>query len=227
MPSARSVLGYGFTLAVGVTLAACSAGGGTPAANPPPKVAATTSTPVSAASPSLTPAPAASATPSLSGVLTVSFSGLASGPSLGYGGAPVQFTVTLSNGTSSTYRNITPLVYLGPCTCVAHAMVPTEPQGTMEVQDASTGQWHSIFFDHVGGGMDYLLSVQQFSGITLAPGATMSYTLRMAFNPLSQQGSADFGSGQTSIDATVVTLPDHTVIGTDPAAKIPLTVTMS
>lgn len=227
MPSARSVLGYGFALAVGVTLAACSSGDGTPAANPPPKAPATTSTPASAGSPTSTPASAASPTPSRSGVLTVSFSGLAGHPSLSYGGPPVQFTVTLSNGTPSTYRNVTPLVYLGPCTCVTHAMVPTEPQGTMEVEDASTGQWHSIFFDHVGGGMDYLLGVQQFSGITLTPGGTVSYTLRMAFNPLSQQGGADFTSGQTSINATVVALPSHTVIGTDPAAKIPLAVTMS
>jgi hypothetical protein len=198
-----------------ILLAACSSGGAAPAAAISPKASATASAAPAATTP----------TPSLSGALTVSITGLAPTPSLGYGSAPLQFTVTLSNGSSSTYSNIMPIVYLAPCTCV-NSPAPADPQGTMQVEDASTGQWQSVFYDHEGGGTDYLQTVQQFPGITLGPGATESYTLRLAFDALSQQGDASvLAAGHTSIDATVVTLPGHTVIGSDPAATIPLSVT--
>ena len=207
-------LALGLAGAAAIVLAGCSSGGGSSTASPPP--AAAPSSPAAAA-----PASAAAAAPSGSGALTVSITGLPADPSLSYGGAPIQFTVTLSNGTSSAYTNISPLVYVAQCSCY-HGRIPGEPKGTLQIQ-TDTGQWNSVQFDGMGGGMDYLLSVQQFPGITLPPGATASYMLRMAFNPLSQQGSL-FSAGQTSINATVVALPGHTVIGTDPAAKIPLSV---
>jgi hypothetical protein len=138
-------------------------------------------------------------------------------------GPPVQFTVTVSNGTSSTYKSIDVVVSMGHCTC-NHSPVPEAPGGTMELQNTATGQWQSIFYDTEGGGTDYLN--EPVGTITLNPGATQSYTLRVALDSMSQLGGGWF-SGKTSIDATVEALPDHTVIGSSPAASVPLTVTTS
>lgn len=153
----------------------------------------------------------------------MSIAGLPTAPSVAYGGAPVQFTVTLSNGTSSTYKAIGVVVSIGHCSC-SHFPVAQAPGGTMQLQDTATGQWQSIFYDTEGGGTDYL--DQPLGSVTLSPGATQSYTLRVALDSMSQLGSGWFG-GKTSIDATVVALPNHTVIGSSPAASVPLTVTAS
>lgn len=67
---------------------------------------------------------------------------------------------------------------------------------------------------------------QTLGSITLSPGAAQSYKLQVAFDSLSQQGSGWF-NGKTAIDATVVALPSHTVIGTSPAASVPLGVVTS
>jgi hypothetical protein len=218
MSSRLSLVRCVFIVLAGVVLAACSSGGGSP-------VPATTpgASPTVVATSSSQP-PAASPTPSLSGVLTVSFSGLPASPSLSYGAAPLQFDVTVTNETSGSYSNITIVVSLGHCTCV-HSPVEEAPQGAMQTQNGATGQWQSVFYDAEATGMDYL-NVTQVPGFTLSPGAARVFAFRLAFSPLPQQGSG-YGAGQMAIDATVEALPARTVIGGSPAASVPLSVTTS
>jgi hypothetical protein len=160
-----------------------------------------------------------------SGVLTASITGLPASPSLGYGDPPLEFNVTLTNGTSSTYQNIGVVVSVGHCGCTSPVTgAEMAPVGTMQEQDPATGQWSSVPYIREGTGMDYLGGT--LGSITLSPGATQSYALRIAFNPLAQQG-ANWTAGQTSIDVTVVALPSHRQIGQSPAATVQLAVTTS
>jgi hypothetical protein len=157
--------------------------------------------------------------------LNVSITGLPANPSLTYGGPPLRFTVTLRNGTARRYRNILPIVSMGHCSCSPDE-AQMAPTGTMEDLNTATGQWKSIFYDSEGPSTDYLFfAPPQFARLTLDPGATTSYRLRIAFSPLSQQGN--YAAGQTTIDVTLVALPSRTVIGSSPAVSAPLEVTTS
>src|SRR5215467_14487664 len=113
-----------------VALAGCSPGTpasptGTPAPTTPaastPAPGTTAASPVVASSPAVsgTPVPSAGASSSAPGTgrLTVTISGLPANAVLVFGGQPATFTVTLRNGSGSTYRDITPLVSIGHCSC--------------------------------------------------------------------------------------------------------------
>lgn len=157
--------------------------------------------------------------------LGVSITGLPANASLSYGGRPIQFTVSLRNGTAHGYRNILPIVSLGHCTCSPYE-AQAAPGGTMAELDPATGKWNSIYYDCEGPSDAYLLlAPPQFPGLALGPGASARYRLRIAFSPLSQQGN--YAAGQTTIDVTLVTLPSRTVIGSSPAVSVPLGVTTS
>jgi hypothetical protein len=191
-----------------------------PGSPTPTSAKRSTTTPTAGPTPTVSPS---SSAPPLSGILTVSVSGLPADASLSYGGPPIQFTVTVSNGTATTYQDILLIVSLGHCTC-SHYPSEMAPSGTLSELDTATGQWQSIFYDAEGTGMDYLLSAPpQFPSLTLSSGSSASYQLELAFAPLSQQGN--YGAGQMSIDGTVVALPSRKVIGTSPAASVPLSVT--
>jgi hypothetical protein len=69
----------------------------------------------------------------------------------------VQFTVTLRNGTDSTYRDITPLVSIGHCTCFSGEPVPVAPGGTLAELEPASGGWRPVYYDKEGTGMDYIL----------------------------------------------------------------------
>jgi hypothetical protein len=84
-----------------------------------------------------------------------------------------------------------------------------------------TASPHSVFYDTMGSGTDYL-NVTQQPGFSLPPGATAIFTFRVALDP--PQSGFTFRNGQTAIDVTVETLPSRTVIGLDPAAKAPVSV---
>jgi hypothetical protein len=164
-----------------------------------------------------------------SGLVSASVKGLPA--SLAYGAAPAEFTVTVSNGTSVTYTNLGLLVSLHDCTC-SSAPVPDAPEGTMQQQNPATGQWTSVYFDIEGGGMDYVDS-PVVSGITLRPGATQTYTFRMAFKPLSAQIGMS-ATGTTGLDVNLEQLPVNLATGEpvfvggdedDPAATANLGVT--
>jgi hypothetical protein len=77
-----------------------------------------------------------------------------------------------------------------------------------------------------GTGMDYLLaSTAQHSPLTLAPGATTSFTFRLALAPLADQSPTE-RAGQTSVDVTLVRVRSRTLLGPSPTASLPVTVTM-
>ena len=209
-------LTLGLAGAAAIALAGCSASGGTSTTSTPP--------PAASSAPAVSvPSPTAAPAPSGSGALTVSITGLPAQPSLSLGGAPLRFTVNVRNGTSSAYHNITPVVWLDQCSCNS-SPVPGAPTGTLQEQDPTTGQWHSVFYDTLGGGMDYL-NVTQQPAFSLPSGATAIFTFRVAFGP--PQSGSNFHNGQTAIAVTVETLPSRTVIGLDPAAKAPVSVVTS
>lgn len=218
---------FGSACAALIVLPGCSAStpkspAATPTAtaSPPATSAAATSpsaTSPSATSPQVTSIPS-SATPG-SGSLTVTITGLPGHPALAPGGAPLQFTVTLRNATDHTYRNITPLVSIGHCTCNSS---PAEmaPFGTLAERDPATGNWRPVFYDAEGTGMDYILgNIVQQPAFTLRPAATASFTFRVGFT--AKQRTSLHG-GQTAINVTVVQLPGRTWIGNLPAASVPV-----
>jgi len=71
--------------------------------------------------------------------------------------------------------------------------------------------------------MDYLLSaaVQQ-QPVTLAPGKAETFTFRVAFSPLTGQGSTNSGHGQTGIDVSTIEMPSRTVVV--PVVRAPVNV---
>jgi hypothetical protein len=169
--------------------------------------------------------PAATGPPSAAspraGSLTVNISGLPSHLALALGRTPLQFTVTVRNATARTYRDITPLVSIGHCTCNNSPAAPA-PDGTLAEFDPVTGNWRSVFYDPEGTGMDYILAnVIQQPAFTLDAGATASFTFRMGFS--AQQGLS-LHAGQTAIDVTVLQLPARTWIGNRPDASVAVTV---
>ena len=197
-----------------IALSGCSAGTPrSPAATP-----TATARPSSPVISSTVTSPAATGPPSAAspraGSLTVNISGLPSHPALALGRAPLQFTVTVRNATARTYRDITPLVSIGHCTCNNSPAAPA-PDGTLAEFDPVTGNWRSVFYDPEGTGMDYILAnVIQQPAFTLDAGATASFTFRMGFS--AQQGLS-LHAGQTAIDVTVLQLPARTWIGNRPA----------
>jgi hypothetical protein len=152
------------------------------------------------------------------GQLRVSVTGLPAAPSLSPGGAPIQFTVVVSNGTAGTLSGITPIVYLDHCTCV-HEPIPLAPDGSLQLRQAN-GSWKTVVYDSVGGGTDYL-SANQVGPQTLRPGANVSFTFRLSFTA---KQTAPVSAGTTSLDVAVVTLSNHTPIS-GASTQIPLTVT--
>jgi hypothetical protein len=201
-----------------LALAGCAASTpGPPAASTTP---ATVTPSVSATTTAPGRSPGAGAPASTgTGYLTVTISEPASRPVLIVAGPPVQFTVTLRNGTTSTYRDITPLVSIGPCTCFSSQPVPVAPNGTLMEFDPATAGWRSVYYDKEGTGMDYILgNIVQQPPIALDPGTSVSFTFRITLT--GWQPRPWLHVGQTSIDVTVVQLPGRTWIGNRPAASI-------
>lgn len=213
MSARLTVAVSGSVCAALIALAGCSASApGSPAAS-------ATSAPAA----SVTSAPAASATsaPAPSGYLTVTIGGLPSHPVLVFGGAALQFTVTLRNATNHPYRNITPLVSIGHSTA-GTGPVRIAPAGTLAELDAATGTWRPVFYDREGTGTDWWMGhIVQQPAITLNPGRSVSFTFKIAFS--AGQGPLWRPSGQTPIDVTVIQLPGRTWIGSKPAASVPVT----
>lgn len=195
-------------------------------AAPSASTAATVSSTATASSVASTAPSAAATAPSAgTGKLTATISSVPAAPVLAFGGQPAKFTVTVRNGSGSTYRDITPLVSIGHCSCNTSPASPA-PAGTLEELDPSTGSWRPVSYVTEGTGMDFLLAspVQQ-SPVTLAPGATASFTFRVALDPLADQSPTE-RAGKTSVDVTLVTVPARTQLGPSPTAYLPVTVTM-
>lgn len=216
-----SALGLG----VGLAMTACSSA--SPSAASPAASSKQPTAPSSAVATSASPSPAVSSTPapvtgaSGTGRLTVAISSVAADPALIFGGQPLTFTVTLRNGSGSTYRDISPLVSIGHCSC-STSPVSLAPRGTLAELDSSTGNWHPVAYITEGTGTDFLLESPQQPPLTLVPGATASFTFKVAFAPLADQSPTE-RAGQTSVDVNIVTVPSHKQIGTE--ALLPVTVT--
>jgi len=214
-----SALGLGIGLAMTACASASPPGASTAASSKQPTA------PASAVAASASPTPAVTGA-SGTGRLTAAISSVAPAPALTFGEQPLTFTVTLQNGSSSTYRDISPLVSIGHCSCSTSG-AELAPRGTLAELDSSTGNWHPVAYITEGTGTDFLLAGSrnpQQPPLTLAPGATASFTFKVAFAPLADQSPTE-RAGQTSVDVTIVTVPSHQQIGTSPGAMLPVTVT--
>lgn len=123
-------------------------------------------------------------------------------PTLSVGGDWLQFTATITNGTSSTATQIAPVLSLGHCTC-SNPEVGAPPIGQMQTLDPATGTWHDITFDPEGTGADYRY-VAQVTATDLAPGASRLVTYRIRINA---QQPYPIHAGIGTIDVSVVTHP--------------------
>lgn len=209
-----SALGLG----IGLAMTACASA--SPAGTSP---AASARQPTAPSSVVATKAPVSS-TPAASGAgrLTVAISSAAANPALIFGGQPLTFTVTLQNESGSTYRDISPWVSIGHCSCSTSG-AELAPRGTLAELDSSTGNWRPVAYVTEGTGTDFLqVSRPQQAPFTLAPGARASFTFKLAFAPLADQSPTE-RAGRTSVDVNVVTVPSHEQIGTE--ALLPVTVT--
>ena len=115
------------------------------------------------------------------GWLTDKVSGLPTDPVLVFGGQPAKSTVTLRNGSDSTYRDISPLVSIGHCSCrntgAALALLErlrnwTRP-GELALARLRRGR-------HRHGPS---LRASATATVHTGPGATVSFTFRLAISP--------------------------------------------
>ena len=131
------------------------------------------------------------------------------------GGAPVRFTVTVTNSSNHPYGNILPLVSLGHCTCTANTLFPA---GTLQERESTSNVWQTIPYDVEGFGTDYL-NVTEPGGIQeLPPGGVATFEYRVSLSPAT---SAQVTRGTGNLDVTLLPLPSHTPIGSSPAASAP------
>lgn len=148
------------------------------------------------------------------------------------GGSALEFTVTVTNTSDDTLRNIAPVVSFGHCSCV-NTPVAMMPGGVLQLFDSSTGSWKSVFYDTEGSGMDYVLSggVLQVPALDLPAGQSVTYRYRLQLNPAASNtnlsGNFHLSNGTASIDVSLVhpaAGSDNAQIGDSPTAKLPVTV---
>jgi hypothetical protein len=206
-----SVLGV---VAVGAVVAGSTVGLHYSGNHPIPATSGNVSIP--SATPSTQPPPAPSAAQSANAVtppstaqssapppkLFATITGLPQDPTLAVGGGWLQFTATITNGTSTTAAQIAPVFSLGHCAC-SNPTTAEAPLGQMQALDPATGLWQDIQFDREGTGMDYMGAVQ-VPATDLAPGETRSVTYRVRINA---QQPYPIHSGAGSIDVSIVTHP--------------------
>jgi hypothetical protein len=195
----RAAVAFGSFCALAIAVAGCSSGGTGPQAG----TTATSSTtgPAATSAATVVAVPTSRSTTSSRDGLTVSITGLPSRPTLAPGGQALEFTVNIRNGTSRTYRDITPVIAIEHCTCVSTAAHPA-PDGTLQEYSLVTGKWRTVSYDKVGTGMAYLNVIEQ-APLTLRPGATLSFTFRVRLRVAAHQAHA-VHAGQTGLLVTVV-----------------------
>ena len=122
----RAATAFGSFCALAIVVAGCSSGG--TASQAGATATAATTGPAATSAATVVPAPTSAAI-SGQGGLTVSIIGLSSRTALAPGGPALEFTVDIKNGTSRTYRDVTPVVAIERCTCVSTTRPPA-PAGT-------------------------------------------------------------------------------------------------
>lgn len=194
---------FGLVSAVTIVLAGCSAGSGSSAGTTANGATATSGNPAATAAATVVPTsqPEARAPRASANGVTVSLTGLSDRPALTPGGSPLEFTVNIRNSSKRKYRDITPVVAIEHCTCVSTAL-QRAPAGRLQEYSMVTGKWRAVYYDTIGTGKDYLNVVEQ-SPLTINPGATVSFTFRVAFDAAARQAHA-VHAGQTGLLVSVV-----------------------
>jgi hypothetical protein len=95
--------------------------------------------------------------------------------------------VNIRNSSKHKYRDITPVVAIEHCTWVSTAL-QRAPAGRLQEYSLITGGWRTVYYDTIGTGKDYLNVVEQ-SPLTINPGATVSFTFQVAFDPSGPAGA--------------------------------------
>ena len=146
----------------------------------------------------LRPRPCCSTTPG--GPLRVSFTGLTAGQH--NDGRAVDFTVTFTNGTSTNYAAVSPVV------ATAHSDVrpgPTgEADGRLQRYNRSSGAWEDLPLSE-GEGMDFMYTGDE-AAFPLPPGHSVSVQYRISL-------TRDDGPGTLPIDGLASKTSDHSDIG--------------
>lgn len=195
---------------------------------PAPSIPPTPSQPSVSSAPPTPSIPASSAptsTPSApvaSGRVDITVAGLDTASELVAGGAPLQFTVTITNGTASGLSDVAPLVYLDHCGCTPTGPMPVgasaagsnnvTPAGTLDYRAAGTDSWLSTRYDYAGLGMDYLY-VQQHPAISVPAHGSISIDYRLQLRPASELSPFDSGSVPLIVTLVQPTTPGASIPG--------------
>jgi hypothetical protein len=198
---------FGSLVAGTLVLAGCSSGGSGSAAGAKAPAMTSAGTPGTAspvATSAATVAPAATGSRSSKSAatgITVTVSGLPDQPTLAIGGSPLQFTVNITNGTSHSYDDVTPVIAMAHCTC-SSSPIGRAPAGTLQEFSFVTGKWRTVDYNTVGSDKAYLNVVEQ-SPVELNPGSTVSFTFRVKFSAAARQPN-QVHAGQAGLLVTVV-----------------------
>jgi hypothetical protein len=198
----RAVAALASFCALAIVVGGCSSGGtGSQAGTAATSATSAAAGPAATSAATVMPASTSGSATSSRGGLTVSITGLPARAALTPGGPALEFTVNIKNGTSRTYRDITPVVAVEHCTCV-NTTAQSAPAGILQEYSLATGKWRTVSYDRVGAGTDYLNVIEQ-APLTLRPGATLSFTFRVRLRTAIHQPSA-VRAGQAGLLVTVV-----------------------
>lgn len=136
------------------------------------------------------------------------------GTTVRMGGAPIYFTVTVTNTTAHDDLRVRPVVSVGHCSCTPGRN--TAPSGSMHMLDRSTTSWRPVIYNGEATGMDFLTRslVEPF---TLKHGQSVTYPLEVQLDP-----NRDARNGEVLLNAMLGDISDTT--RSDATAWLSLTV---
>ncbi|QMU66965.1 hypothetical protein [Streptacidiphilus sp. P02-A3a] len=205
-------------VAVLLALAACSPNTAPTAPTAPGTPGAPPATATAAApAPSAPPTPSASTGTGGGGSLTAVFSGLGARPVLTPGGPALVFEVSVHNGTGQAYQDIQPLISMGHCSC-SPGGASIMPSGTLRLWNTGTDGWRTLTYDAEGTGTDFSY-VDQIPGLTLAAGASETFTYQVALSATTHP----LTSGSGTVNVQVQQLPGHTALTPDVSTPVYVT----
>jgi len=135
------------------------------------------------------------------------------------GAAPMRFTVTLANTTTTDYPQADLVVSLARCSCNPTG-IGMMPSGSMRMLDPGTNTWQPVLYVAEGGGTDFLTRplVRPFA---LNHGQTTTYQLELQ---LDANQPTPVRTGESSLHVTMTDGSTNTAIGASPTASLPITV---
>ncbi len=135
------------------------------------------------------------------------------------GGAPMRFSVTLVNTTTTDFAQVGMVVSLGHCSCGAPGS-QMMPAGSMRMLDPDTKAWVTVPYDVEGTGMDFIHETL-VPPFVLEHGQTITYQLEVQLNA---QQDFTVGKGGSAINVTMTNVTTNTAIGVSPTASLPIAV---